>query len=355
MNNACPWRGALAALTVSVLCPLVCAANSGGYAFKPSASSSAASVREPYRLDARLSPDGRWLAVTGAHGFGDDLRCWVVPLESGVPRELHGVEPAGSQTLGWDDAGLLRLQTVDREHGVPEMRWIDVASDQVVRSTRDRDVMRAELRAGTAVWATVEERRGSDRRALRLVSWRDAGRKLELQVGAEVRFEFANEPGLGFVSSRADGVSTLTRFEVGSGATREIARSSAGTFSWTLSPDGRKLALWEQGHESRVRVIDSVHGTLLHGPWMTSSARWLDGGGSRYLASLAGERRVLFDLLRDRELDAGPAEGEWPTITALADGRFVVEDDRQVTLYDADFRRERELFIAPVELSVARR
>ena len=104
-----------------------------------------------------------------------------------------------------------------------------------------------------------------------------------------------------------------------------------------------------------MRILDAQSGTLLDGPWVTTEPRWIEGCDGRYFAGVRGGQRVLFDLLRDREVSMGRDEGPWPEVTATEDGRFLVENDREVALYSADFRRERCVFYAPVEPAVAAR
>ncbi|MCC7013227.1 MAG: hypothetical protein IT454_11750 [Planctomycetes bacterium] len=317
----------------------------------PTTSESGAAPK--FRLEAQLSPDQRWLAVTGAHAADSDVRAWIVPLGGGDAREIESIVSNGSRTLGWDAQSHLRLQVVDRELGVPELRWIDVDSGDVVRSTRDREEMRGELRGAPASWATVEEKKAGERKLVRTVQWRDARRKIEISTQGESQFQVVAAPGIVFYSVRAANETQIFRCDVASGARREVLRSDAPVITWSASEDGFKLLLVEQGNEQRARVVDAQSGSLLHGPWMVAKAIWISGDEGRYLAATVGPRLVVIDVLRDRELDT-PFES-WPWMTALADGRFVVEDDTDVRLFDADFGLQRVLLSSPKSPETAAR
>lgn len=344
--------GLLAALLVASICPAAVAGSGLPSTFVPAPE---ARSKEPYRLEARLSPDGRWVAVLGSRGWSDELRCWIVPVETGVQREILDVHPSGPQTIGWDDAGHVRVQVVNTDHGVPEMRWIDVITGEVSRWTRDRQLMRDESRLQKQPWGEVSERKAIDGRTLRTVWWRETGQRAELESRGESRCELSPQPGIGFFTSTVGGVQYLKRFDCANSLHEEIVETNAIRFDWSLSADGRKLLVTERSLENRVRVLDSVTGSLVDGPWIADEPRWVEGGDCRYFVAVQGTRRMLFDLARDRELEIGPDEGEWIDIQALGNGKFVVEDDREVALYDSNWRRERALFTAPVDARVASR
>lgn len=344
--------GLLAALLVASFCPSAFAGSGSPSTFAPAPE---ARTREPYRLEARLSPDGRWVAVLGSRGWSDEVRCWIVPVETGVQREILDVHPSGPQTIGWDNASQVRVQVVNTEHGVPEMRWIDVTTGEVSRWTRDRQLMRDETRLQRQPWGEVSERKALDGRTLRSVWWRETGQRAELESRGESRCELSPQPGIGFFSSTVGGVQYLKRFDCANSLQDEIVETNAIRFDWALSADGRKLLVTERTLENRVRVLDSVTGSLVDGPWLADEPRWVEGGDGRYFVAVQGARRVLFDLARDRELEIGLDQGEWADIQALSNGKFVVEDDREVALYDSNWRRERALFTAPVDTAVASR
>ncbi|MCY3001732.1 MAG: hypothetical protein NTV21_08005 [Planctomycetota bacterium] len=344
--------GLLAALLVASLCPTAFA---GSGLPSNSAPAPEARAREPYRLEARLSPDGRWVAVLGSRGWSDEVRCWIVPVETGVQREILDVHPSGPQTVGWDNEGHVRVQVVNTDHGVPEMRWIDVSTGEVSRWTRDRQLMRDESRLQAQAWGEVSERKALDGRTLRSVWWRETGLRAELESRGESRCELSPQPGIGFFTSTVGGVQYLKRFDCANSLQDEIVETNAIRFDWALSADGRKLLVTERTLENRVRVLDSVTGSLVDGPWLADEPRWVEGADGRYFVAVQGTRRMLFDLARDRELEIGPDEGEWVDIQALHNGKFVVEDDHGVALYDSNWRRERSLFTAPVEPRLASR
>ncbi|NUP94994.1 MAG: hypothetical protein HUU28_02405 [Planctomycetaceae bacterium] len=352
MTHCTHSGGLLAALFVASLCPSALAGSG-----LPSVSGPApeARAREPYRLEARLSPDGRWVAVLGSRGWSDELRCWIVPVESGVQREILDVHPSGPQTIGWDEHGHVRVQVVNTEHGVPEMRWIDVTTGEVSRWTRDRQLMRDEARTTREPWGEVSERKAIDGRTLRSVSWSATGQRAELESRGESRCELSPQPGIGFFTSTVGGVQYLKRFDCANNLQDELVETNAIRFDWSLSVDGRKLLVTERTLENRVRVLDSTNGALVDGPWLADEPRWVEGADGRYFVAVQGTRRMLFDLARDRELEIGPDEGEWLEIRALSNGKFVVEDDREVALYDSNWRRERALFTAPVDTRLASR
>ncbi|MBM3989600.1 MAG: hypothetical protein FJ298_01190 [Planctomycetes bacterium] len=341
-----------AAFGVFVLGSILAASNTGPFAESNTANSS---VRDPYRLEASLSPDGRWVAVSGARGWSSDTRCWIVPLETGVPLEIVDAQPNGAQTIAWNAAGEARVEIVNRELGVRELRWIEPATGETVRFTRDRDAIRAELRAATLEWGTVQERVTPDGRTLRNVRWTAQGSRIDLESVGQSRITLSPRAGAGFFSATRGGVTYLTRFDIVEGTQRDIVQSGALDLEWNCSSDGRKLLISEGGLEHRVRIVDARAGTLLDGPWMATEPRWIEGCDGRYFAGVRGGQRVLFDLLRDREVSMGTDEGAWPEVTALSDGRFVVENDREIALFDADFRRVRCLFHAGAETAVARR
>ena len=352
MTHAIRPGGLGAALLVASLCPTAFAGS--GVPSSPLAAPEAR-AREPYRLDARLSPDGRWVAVLGARGWSDELRCWIVPVENGVQREIEDIHPSGPQTIGWDEQGHVRVQVVNTDHGVPEMRWIDVTTGEVQRWTRDRQLMRDVSRPGLQPWGELSERKAIDGRSLRSVSWRATGQRTELESRGDSRCELSPQPGIGFFTSTVGGVQYLKRFDCANNLQDELVETNAIEFDWSLSSDGRKLLVTERTLENRVRVLDSVTGMLVDGPWLADEPRWVEGGDGRYFVAVQGTRRMLFDLARDRELEIGPDEGEWLDIQALANGKFLVEDDRDVALYDSNWRRERALFTAPVDTRVASR
>lgn len=349
MKKTTAVRAAFGALTLG---SILSAASSGPLAAAHAASSSA---RDPYRLEAALSPDGRWVAVSGARGWSDETRCWIVPLENGVPLEIADTQPHGSQTIAWDASGHARVEVVNRELGVPEMRWIEPATGETVRLTRDRDAMRLELRAATLEWGTVQERRTPDGRTLRIVRWTAEGSHIDLESVGDSRITLSPQAGAGFFTATRGGATYLTRFDIAAGTQRDIVQSGALELEWRCSSDGRKLLVSEGGLEHRVRIVDAQAGTLLDGPWVATEPRWIEGCDGRYFAGVRGGQRVLFDLLRDREVSMGRDEGAWPEVTALPDGRFLVENDREVALFNADFRRERCVFFAPVDTAVAGR
>ncbi len=338
-----------AAFGVLSLASLLCATNSEPFA-QPSTI-----AREPYRLDAALSPDGRWVAVSGSRGWSGEARCWIVPVENGVPIEIEDAQPHGAQTLTWDASGNARVEVVNRELGVPEMRWINPATSETVRFTRDRDAMREELRASTTEWGTVHERHVPDGRTLRIVRWTSEGSHVDLESIGDSRITLSPQPGAGFFTSTRGGATYLTRFDMTNGTQRDIVQSGSLDLEWRASSDGRKLLVSEGGLEHRVRILDAQSGALVDGPWVTTEPRWIEGCDSRYFAGVRGGQRVLFDLLRDREVSMGRDEGPSPEVTATEDGRFLVENDREVALYSADFRRERCVFYAPGESAVAGR
>ena len=341
-----------AACGVLSLGSILCAANSWPLSAPNGAT---AGAREPYRLEAALSPDGRWVAVSGARGWSDEVRCWIVPVENGVPLKVADAQPNGSHTIAWDAAGHARVEIVNRELGVPEMRWLDPATGETVRLTRDRDAMREELRAATSEWGSVHERHVPDGRTLRSVRWTAEGTHIDLESVGDSRITLSPQAGAGFFTSTRGGATYLTRFDIAAGTQRDIVQSGALDLEWRCSSDGRKLLVSEGGLEHRVRIVDAQAGTLLDGPWVATEPRWIEGCDGRYFASVRGGQRVLFDLLRDREVSMGRDEGAWPEVTALEDGRFLVENDREVALFTADFRRERCVFYAPVDTAVAGR
>lgn len=339
-------RAAFGALSLG---SILCAANSGPFATTNPV------AREPYRLEATLSPDGRWVAVSGSRGWSDEARCWIVPVENGVPLEIADAQPNGSQTIAWAADGHARVEVVNRELGIPEMRWLDPSTGETERLTRDRDAMREELRAATTEWGTIHERHVPDGRTLRSVRWTSEGSHIDLESVGDSRITLSPQAGAGFFTSTRAGATYLTRFDMTSGTQRDIVQSGSLDLEWRCSSDGRKLLVSEGGLEHRVRIVDAVAGTLLDGPWVTTEPRWIEGCDGRYFAGVRGGQRVLFDLLRDREVSMGRDEGPWPEVTALEDGRFLVENDREVALFSADFRRERCVFYAPVDTSVAAR
>jgi dipeptidyl aminopeptidase/acylaminoacyl peptidase len=314
-----------------------------------------ATTHEPMRLDAKLSPDGRWVAIHGSRGWSDETRGWIVPLENGVPIELRDVQPNGPQTLAWDEHNLLRVEVVNHDVGIPEMHWLQPSTGETVRLTRDRDAMREQVRAATAEWGTVSERHVADGRTLRIVRWNSERTHVDLESIGASRITLSTQPGSGFFTSTREGVTYLSRFDMVAGTERELVQTLAPDFDWRVSADGRKLLVSEGGLEPRARILDAASGTLLDGPWLATEPRWIEGCDGRYFAAVEGARRVLFDLLRDRKLDLGGDEGPWLEIVALEDGRFLVDNDREVALFNADFRRERGLFYAPPDTSVAAR
>jgi hypothetical protein len=213
--------------------------------------------------------------------------------------------------------------------------------------------MREELRAPSSAWATVQEKRMPDQRLVRVVQWRAAGRKIEIETSGESRLQLVAAPGILFYSPEHGASTSVLRCDVATGARREVANTSAPLFQWSASEDGYKLLLLEQGNEGRVRVLDATRGTLLHGPWNADSAVWMSGVSGRYITATLGRRHVIIDTLRDRVLETG--FDSWPWAVALADGRFVVEDDREIRLFDGDFQFVRTLFRAPTSPEVAAR
>ncbi|MBM3987133.1 MAG: hypothetical protein FJ294_04135 [Planctomycetes bacterium] len=344
--------------TVRAACGVLClgsilaAANFGPFAGANFADSSA---RDPYRLEAALSPDGRWVAVSGARGWSGETRCWIVPLEHGAPLEILDTQSHGAQTIAWNAAGEARVEVVNREFGVPELHWIEPATGETVRRTRDRDAIRAEMRAVTLEWGTVQERHTPDGRTLRRVRWTAEGSRIDLESVGQSRITLSPQAGAGFFTATRGGVTYLTRFDIVEGTQRDIVHSGALDLEWRCSSDGRKLLVSEGGLEHRVRIVDARVGALLDGPWVATEPRWIEGCDGRYFAGVRGGQRVLFDLLRDREVSMGRDEGAWPEVTALSDGRFVVENDREVALFDADFRRQRCVFYPPADTTGARR
>lgn len=301
--------------------------------------------RDAPRLEAELAPNQAWISILALRGSSDDARAWIVPLDGGAEREFTDLVGNGAQTLAWNSESQLRLTIQERDSRLVEMRWLDLETDLVVRSTRDREDIRAELRTDPDVWAAVEEKKLSDRRLVRTIQWRSAGRKVEIATQGESQLQVVATPGVVFYSTVVGSTTQVFRCDVGTGARREVARSDASAVQWSASEDGYKLLLTEQGHEQRARIVDAHQGTLLHGPWITSSATWVHGVEGRYVAAVIGTRNVVIDTLRDRNLEIGFES--WPWINALRDGRFVVEDDAEVRLYNDAFELERTLFRAP--------
>lgn len=303
-------------------------------------------------LSSHVSPDGQWLAVACAGRGGVAPRAWIVALDDGAVRTLDQLALVDDQ-IGWDASSRLRVRVLDRERGLPEMRWIDAQSGQTLETTRDRARMRAELAAGGS-WAVIDERKCSDGRVAPSVTWSANGRKLELPPRKDGGCQVGAVPGIVYHAQRSGSGEVLVRHDMHSGASRELAQLERATVSWSLSADGRGVLLVETGNERRARVIDADTGMLLHGPWVVDGARWIEGADGRYLGLTRGSRRTVLDTLRDREADFGVEEGAWPRIVALDDGRFVVDDGARITLCDDDLATQRELFERSTALAVAR-
>ena len=303
-------------------------------------------------LDYQVSPDGAWLAVSSARRGDPEARAWLVPIDDGELRPLESTVVADAG-LVWDSQGRLRVQVVDRARGVPELRWLDPATQQVLESTRDRDRMRTELSAG-ASWASIEERKGSEGRVVHDVEWLAKKQHYEFSMRKDGSCQVSTRPGLVFHELRAGAQTLLVRRDMESGESKELTHLDAATLEWSLAPDGVGVLLLEAGTERRARVIDAEGGELLHGPWVVDEARWIEGAGSRYLGLTRGARRVVLDTLRDREVDFGADDGAWPRVVALDDGRFVVDEGARIALWSAELRPQRTLFERDLALAVVR-
>jgi len=348
MNHVAPscGRGASrsSALARSVAAiGLVCVLASLRPASSRSGGEPPAGERSTPRIAYEVAPNGEWL-VAWSREHGDGIgRAWLVTLDDGSTRSLDHLALSDGAP-GWDGQNHLRVQIVDRELGVPEMQWIDVETQSVVASTRDRARMRDELDGSAASWANIERKKLIAGRVAHRVTARGGGRQFELSGGDDVDCQISTEVGVVFYSTRNGPVVELFRHDIANDDTRRFAQLDASLVGWSIAPSGDGALLVESCHERRARVIDTASGMLLHGPWMADDAAWVEGAGGRYIALTRGPRKIVYDTLRDREIEVASGGGDPPRLFALDDGRFVVESDGRIRLCDGDLRDVRTLF-----------
>jgi hypothetical protein len=293
-------------------------------------------------IEYEIAPDGDWIAIWTREPSNSIDRAWAVSLDSGRVRSLDHLGLAGDG-LAFDPAGNLRVQVLDRSRSLSEMRWIDLDSDRVVDSTRDRLRIRREL--SDAAWATIRERRLTDGGVSYSVVRGDGEEILEVSGGRETRCVLVDRPGLVFHGSRDGAAIALVAVDFEQATERRFAQLPESTLvSWSPSSDGDGVLLVENGLERRARVIDTERGMLLHGPWLADDAAWIEGAEGRYVALTRGPRKLVYDTLLDREVVLEGYEQEWPRVIALDDGRFVVERRLRIEILDAELRPERLVF-----------
>lgn len=332
-------RAASASALGAVLCAGLCSL--GGTSAAGGAPASGDAVVAP-ALEWSVSSDGRYLAVSASRGRKDQYDGWVVSIEDGAVRELGEVERAAPQ-LAFDERGWLRIYTIDAERGTPALLWADPSSGAVLEQTRDRARIRSELEPLERGWARVDRRRSADRELARRVEWPDQRIQFELDSKRDVELAISDEPGVVFYARRVGDQLRLVRRELLTGAESTLVTEGRGLSAWSVSSDGRAVALHERGLESRVRVIDAASGALLAGPWLGDGVEWATGGGARRLIVSSGDRRRLMDILLDKEQPAG----DWRNFAVLADGSVVAEVERELVLLDAQLSEVRVLFQGP--------
>ncbi len=291
-------------------------------------------------LSYTISPDGAALAVVSG-GAGVGAHAWVVAIDDGSVLALDDA-PLATSEPAWDARGYLRIQVLDRARGVPEMRWIDTRTREVIDSTRDRERMRDEL-ASSASWAALEDKKCADGHVARSVLWIKKDRRLELER-TDGDAQVCSVPGIVFHELKSGAERLLVKRDMASGVCKTIARLDESALDWRVSADGRGILLLESGSDRRARVIDTGTGMLVHGPWLVDSACWIDGADGRYVGLTRSTQRIVVDTLRDREIDFGAVESEWPRMVALADGRFVVDEGARIVLRDSELAPVRTLF-----------
>jgi hypothetical protein len=332
-------RAGIAVTSLSVL-TLLAAFRNGGEA-SPAAVPADVARRATLPVRYSLAPDGGWVALWTRTSSNELARVWAVSVDDGRVRTFDDLELAGD-SIGWDDEGNLRVQVVDPARALSEMRWIDPDTGRVVDSTRDRERMRREL--SDEPWASVQSRSLADGTTTFTVVRADGKDLLEVSGAEGTHCVVAERPGLVFHSTVSDDVVELTAVDLEHESERRFAQLAASSLlSWTPSPTGRGVLLLESGLERRARVIDSARGMLLHGPWRADEASWVEGAGGRYIALTRGPRHVVYDTLRDREVELVGHDDRWPRLIALEDGRFVLESELRIEVRDADLRLVRVL------------
>ena len=293
-------------------------------------------------VEYELAPDGDWIAIW-THQSNNELdRAWAVSLVDGSVRTLDHLELACDR-LGWDDDGNLRVQVIDPTRSLSEMRWIDLDTGRVVESTRDRERIRRELQP--EAWATIRAHRLGDGATAFTVVGPDGEELLEVSGDEGTRCVLADRPGIAFVSTPAGEAIHMKAVDLEHATERRFAQLAASTLLvWWPSPSGNAVLLLENGLERRARVIDSSRGMLLHGPWLADQATWVEGARGRYVALTRGPRNLVYDTLRDREIELLGYDGRWPRLVALEDGRFVLESELRIEVRDADMRLQRVLY-----------
>lgn len=325
-------RRAAGSSACAALCAVLCSFTGVG------ASAGAGGSAAP-PLEWSVSADGRHLAVSTSRGRSNQYDAWLVSIGDGVVRELEQVERAAPQ-LEFDDAGRLRIYTVDAERGTPALVWTDPTSGELLESTRDRARIRAELDPLEFGWARLATRRVGERTVARRVEWPAERKSFELDSKRDVELAVAELEGVVFYTRRVGDQLRLVRRDLRTEVERTLVAEGRGLFAWRPSRDGRAVAIAERGGESRIRVIDAESGNLIAGPWLGEEVEWAPGESARCLIVSNGKRRQLIDILLDKQQEAG----DWTRLEALSDGSYVVQIERDLVLLDANLGEPRVLF-----------
>ena len=289
-------------------------------------------VIEPVIEQVSPSPDGQWIAVRTAGSTPREHGLWIADLATGEVRPVAEQPPAGSR-LTWE-GGLLRAEIADPHLARREMRWLEPATAEVVRTARSTPLLEAEDRAEPGKgWASVEDRSHARGKRVCEIAWLDRELAFAVTEHTDLRWQITTLPGVVFYATRDHGVTRVMRWDFEREWASEITTLAGPEAKWEVSPDGTRLRV-DDGE--RAYVVDAADGSAIAGPFRSGELRWLESEVSRFLLLTVGGHHYLVDTALDRQLHVARATASKTEVFVLPDERFVLRMDDRLQLLDRD-------------------